>query len=91
MPRKPKKDSGIAALIALIGGLFGICGLGHIYVGKLARGLVILFAQILLLTVGILLTITIIGSIIGIPLLIVYAIIWIWQIFDASKLAKEYK
>jgi TM2 domain-containing membrane protein YozV len=45
----PQKDAGIAALLALIPGFFLIMGLGHIYVGRLAKGIGILILGILLI------------------------------------------
>ena len=35
----PYKTPGTAALIAFIGGIFALPGLGHIYVGKVGKGL----------------------------------------------------
>ena len=35
----PHKSPGTAALIAFIGGLIGLPGIGHMYVGKVGRGL----------------------------------------------------
>jgi len=42
------KNTGLTALIALILGIFGIWGAGHIYVGKLTRGIVLIILGILI-------------------------------------------
>ncbi|MHA1470393.1 MAG: hypothetical protein ACTSSP_07510 [Candidatus Asgardarchaeia archaeon] len=80
-----KKDPGIAALIATIGGIFGIFDLGHFYAGKINKGVLYLILGIIFDWGGLLLTLTIIGAIIGIPMLIVAFILWILQIYDAYK------
>ena len=38
------KSSGTAALLAFIGAIFGLPGIGHIYVGRVGRGLLILIS-----------------------------------------------
>ncbi len=38
------KSSGTASLIAFIGAIFGFPGIGHIYIGRVGRGLLILFS-----------------------------------------------
>ncbi|MGI0012778.1 MAG: hypothetical protein ACREBU_04940 [Nitrososphaera sp.] len=40
----PQKSPGLAALIALIGAFFGFGGIGHIYVGRVGRGLAVLIS-----------------------------------------------
>jgi hypothetical protein len=42
---------GTAALIAFIGGIFGLPGIGHIYVGKVAKGIGILILGLILYAV----------------------------------------
>ena len=44
----PYKSPGTAALIAFIGGIFGLQGIGHIYVGKVGRGIGILISGIII-------------------------------------------
>ncbi len=44
---RPHKDPGIAALLALLLGFFGILGIGHIYASKLAKGLILLVVGLL--------------------------------------------
>ena len=61
-------------------------GIGHIYAGKIAKGLFILIGGIVLFYVGVFTLIILIG----IPLLLIYAGIWIWQIFDARNTARKF-
>lgn len=44
----PYKSPGTTALIAFLGGLFALPGIGHIYVGKLTRGIIILIGGLVL-------------------------------------------
>jgi len=44
----PYKSPGAAALIAFIGGIFGLPGIGHIYIGKLGKGIGILILGLFL-------------------------------------------
>ena len=55
----PYKSPGTAALIAFIGGIFALLGLGHIYIGNVGRGIGILISGIVIYA---LLIITIIFS-----------------------------
>jgi hypothetical protein len=45
----PYKSPGTSMLIALIAGIFGLSGIGHIYVGKLRRGILLLVGGLALL------------------------------------------
>jgi TM2 domain-containing membrane protein YozV len=90
----PRKDTGIAALIAGFGGLF-LFGLGHFYVGKIGRGIVYLFLGIVLkiaLAVGVMSLF--VGSGVGFAILVLVALlnlfVWIWQIYDPYELAQTY-
>lgn len=85
-PYNPYKNPTTAVLIAAIGGIFGISGIGHMYVGKIMKGIIILIAGFILAAVGALT----VAMYIGIPLLIGYLALWIWQIFDARKLANQF-
>jgi len=97
--KRERKNPGTTALIATIGGLFGFLGLGHIYLGEVRRGLLLMIIGWILEIGGIALTkiflfstligVTIIGAVIGIPMLLIYFVLWIWQIFDAYNKAKE--
>ena len=44
----PYKSPGTTALIAFLGGLFALPGIGHMYVGKLRRGIIILIGGFVL-------------------------------------------
>jgi hypothetical protein len=44
----PYKSPGTAALIAFIGGIFALLGIGHIYVGKVGKGIGILISGIII-------------------------------------------
>ena len=84
----PYKSPGTAALIAFIGGLFGLPGIGHIYVGKVGKGIGIL---ILGLVIYAFLVISILGiSPVMFFIAIVYLILLIWQIFSARGNARKF-
>jgi hypothetical protein len=95
----PYKSPGTAALIAIIGGIFGLPGIGHIYVGKIGKGIMILVSGIVLFFLGILSLMAgaalgpaglAAGALLGIVLMIAYVAIWIWQIFNARTMAKQF-
>jgi hypothetical protein len=101
----PYKSPGTAALIAFIGGIFALLGLGHIYVGKVERGIGILISGIIIYVLLIIMVISFpsflilapdesslgIGVILMVFVLgIAYFVLWIWQIFNARKLAKRF-
>lgn len=103
--RLPYKSPGTAALIAFIGGIFALLGLGHIYVGKVERGIGILISGIIIYVLLFILVISFPSFLILAPdessvgmgvilmvfvLAIAYFVLWIWQIFNARKLAKRF-
>jgi len=69
-----KKNVGITALLSLL-----LPGIGHLYIGKITRGLIIVGIYI----ISVFLSILIIG-IITTPLIILYSI------YDSCRLAKDY-
>ena len=83
------KNPGTAVLIALIAGIFGFQGIGHLYLGKVAYGIGLL---LLGWTIGILALLVLIGGGIAMAvfLWIVGVALWIWQAHNANKLAKYY-
>jgi TM2 domain-containing membrane protein YozV len=100
------KNPGLAALLALLVGV-GIFGIGHIYVGRIARGLVlavisivldVVLAATLFLTwpyflVGMLGGATeALGLVLAVDVLLglVRLVLWVWQTYDAYKLAKQF-
>jgi len=100
-----KKNTGLAAVLALILGILGLWGVGHIYVGKIGRGLALLILGIILEWVfGFLIFFgAIFGgyyygarglvavSLTGVVIWIILTLaIFIWQIYDAYRLAKYY-
>ena len=83
MPKnKPRKTTQAVAISALILNLFILPGLGTMVAGDDKKGL----KQIIFFLLGILLTVTIILAIIGIPLLIG---IWVWGLNSAIKMVKQ--
>ena len=106
----PYKSPGTAALIAFIGGIFALLGLGHIFVGKIGKGFGILVSGIIIYVLFVIMTISLpvmllldlvesstgdagSGRIIFIIMFILgiaYLVLWIWQIFNARKLAKKF-
>ncbi|HJR84982.1 MAG TPA: hypothetical protein VJ772_06390 [Nitrososphaeraceae archaeon] len=49
----PYKSPGTTSLIAFLGGIVGLAGIGHMYVGKVRRGIIILIGGIVLFMVSI--------------------------------------
>lgn len=106
----PYKSPGTAALIAFIGGIFALPGIGHIYVGKVGRGIGILILGLILYTLSVatIFSVGFLASIeqpnassdnasagIGVIAMmlvfsIAYIVLFIWQIFNARKLAKKF-
>jgi len=106
----PYKSPGTAALIAFIGGIFALLGLGHIFVGKIGKGFGILVSGIIIYVLFVIMAISLpgmlllglfesstgdsgIGEIIIIVMFILgiaYLVLWLWQIFNARKLAKKF-
>ena len=75
------KSEGTTLILIIILGIFGLGGIGHIYLGNITRGIVILIVGIILLlasavTFGI-----------GLIILIPFAI---WVVFDSRKQCKYY-
>lgn len=85
----------MAALLALLPGIFGIMGIGHIYVGKFRRGMLILAVGLLLnfLTWA---SFTLSMRMFGFGFMasflfgIVLLVVWVGQVFDAYRLAGVY-
>jgi hypothetical protein len=104
----PYKSPGTAALIAFIGGIFALLGLGHMYIGNVGRGIGILISGIIIYVLFIIIIIFSLSlqgllflgvdeSPIGIEAILIifvlgiaYFVLWIWQIFNARKLAKKF-
>jgi TM2 domain-containing membrane protein YozV len=109
----PYKSPGTTALIAFLGGIAALPGIGHMYVGKVRRGIIILIGGFLLFFIPLFLLASLyaplqhdrgfegpdypsvysVGFLIGyglIPASLIYLAYFIWQIFDARKLAKKF-
>jgi hypothetical protein len=106
----PYKSPGTAALIAFIGGIFVLLGLGHIFVGKIGKGFGIFVSGIIMYVLFVIMAVSLPGMlllglvesssgdagsggmifIIMFILGIAYLVFWIWQIFNARKLAKKF-
>jgi len=106
----PYKSPGTAALIAFIGGIFALLGLGHIFVGKIGKGFGILVSGIIIYVLFVIMAISLPGMLLlglvesstgdassgGIIFIVMfilgiaYLVFWIWQIFNARKLARKF-
>ena len=84
------KSESVTLLLSILLGLFGIQGVGHMYVGKIGKGIAILIGSIILIVFALVSMMSIIGIALGAILLIVYFIVFIWQIIDSRKLCQEY-
>jgi len=95
----PFKNNGLSFLIAIIAGVFGFCGIGHIYIGKVLRGVLIMFIGWIPFGIGIIVFLSefisqndsLIGGFdLSMIFGIVYVVIWIIQALDANRLVKKY-
>ena len=75
------KNEGTGLILSIVLGIFGLCGIGQIYAGRVGRGIGIMIGVWILIAIGI--------ATMGIGLIAVLAV-FIWQIFDTKKLCKEY-
>jgi len=92
-PRQPNpqsyasyKSEGTTLVLSIVLGLLMINGVGHLYVSKIGKGVAILIGSIILAIAGFA---TLFFGV-GVILLIIYFIIFIWQIVDSRKLCQEY-
>jgi len=87
------KSAGIAVVLS-----FFITGLGQIYVGKIARGLCFMLGSWAISGVAVFVTFAMLDSFDSMgpffTVIIIFAVIgiaiWIWNMFDAYKLANEF-
>ena len=75
------KSMGVTIVLTVVLGIFGFGGIGHLYLGKIIKGIVILIVGIILLVI------TFFTMGIGLIALIPYAI---WVVYDSYKLCKRY-
>lgn len=96
-----EKDPSTVLLLALILGIIGFMGIGHLYIGKIARGVVLLIFGLIVVPMFAASLMYFIVSGMGyypnetviipfIILIIVWLVILIWQTYDAYELAKQY-
>lgn len=96
----PQKSESITLALSIILGLVSLSGIGHMYLGKFAKGAGILVISFISIGSGIMLLITPLPSVspslmftsihLGIMILIGYLGLFIYQIFDARKLCMIY-
>jgi hypothetical protein len=100
------KSLSTTTIFAVILGLLGIQGVGHFYLGKIARGLGILFGPLIVLLIGIGIisgiattiqfgyyddaSIVVGAYVFGIGTFVFYIVMFFWQIKDARKLCNHY-
>ena len=108
-PRHQPKDTGITLLLGVLLGLFGIMGIGQLYVGKIGRGVAILLGGFAVAAVSYIAVIAYILSdswlydnsgyyspdfsgliVIALLVAVFHLAYFIWQAYDAYKLAKKY-
>ena len=80
-PSPGYKNSATVLVLAGVLGILGICGIGHFYVGKIGRGVVILI-------VGLVLSFITLGT--NFYGLIAFLPFFGWTIYDVDKLSKYY-
>ena len=82
LQRKPEwKSEGTTLILTIVLGIFGFGGIGHIYLGNITRGIVILIVGIILLVISA------VTFGIGLIVLIPFAL---WVVFDARNQCKYY-
>lgn len=86
-PAKPK-DRGVTLLLAILIGLIGFYGMGHVYLGRVGRGIAFLIADWVVGAIGIF------CMFVFWPLAAIFFLgslgLFLWQIFDADALVKRY-
>jgi len=87
-----EKSTGIATLLALLWS-----GLGHLYVGRVGRGIGLMFAHLGLIIGGVFFVL--VGGLFGglggavgggILVIVLLFAVWVWNIYDAHRLANDY-
>lgn len=75
-----------ATILAAVIGILGISGIGHMYVGRVGRGVGLLIGILILDVIGM----ATIWFGVGAIFLIAGLAIYIWHIFDARNLCRQY-
>jgi len=80
-----EKSAGVAAILSFLW-----AGLGHLYVGKIGFGLILMLLYPVILFFGFIFLVVALG-IFGLILFgVIVLAVWIWCIFDSHRLANEY-
>ncbi len=80
------KSADTATILAAVLGIFGLCGIGHMYAGRVGKGVGLLIGTIILFIIGFATVMFGVGAI----FLIGGFILYIWHIFDARNLCRQY-
>lgn len=80
------KSEGTTLVLSIVLGILGIAGVGHMYIGQVGKGVGILIGGLILLIIGF--TTLMFG--VGAIFLIIYLVLFIWQIIDSRKLCFYY-
>ena len=78
--RSQTKSNKTAVVIALIAGIIGFNGIGHLYIGRLTRVASLLIIGWIFVAL----------TFFFIPFGIVYLIFWVWQVYDVNIKAKYF-
>ena len=82
LQRPPEwKSMGVTMVLTVVLGIAGLGGIGHLYLGKIIKGIVLCIVGIILLAV------TIMTVLMGLVILIPFALI---VVYDAYRLCKRY-
>jgi TM2 domain-containing membrane protein YozV len=79
------KSAGVAAVLSALW-----AGLGQLYVGRIGRGLCLVFLYPVLLLMALVVLIIALGLIGLLPVAILSITFWVWNIYDAYGLANQY-
>lgn len=83
------RNEGTALVLAALPGILGLVGIGHIYLGRVERGVVLLVVGLLLAVPGTALAFT--APALGLPLLLILFVpLWVWSIFDTRNICRGY-
>ena len=87
--QKQYRSEGTTLILAAVLGIIGVCGIGHIYVGLLARGFVILFGSLAIGILGMVAAIALMlfPGFVFVPLA-AYLGFYVWSVFDARRIVR---
>lgn len=84
--RSQMKSESVTLVLSILLGLFGLSGIGHMYAGKVGKGAGILILGLALVIIGV----ATVAFFVGYIFLIVYLVVFIWQIIDSKKICQKY-